>query len=88
MAGNTKYFQCPYCILNVRTNNKGKFILKTAGNNILIIKCIKCSGVFRVDYSPQILLWSHMTTLEKRCFTVKAWTKRKMAQESAKEKQK
>ena len=70
-----QYVQCPYCTDHVGGHkvrvprSVGKYRVKIIHNNVLIFKCAKCSGVFKMLTDGIIYKWKFMNNKEKAIFT-------------------
>lgn len=66
-----QYMRCPYC---GKDGGHKKTVSKTVGwfriqqiyTNVLILKCKKCSKVFRIQMVGKPLLWADMSAEEKK----------------------
>jgi len=68
-----EYYQCPYCkpwtseTRNV-PHTVGKFRIKTADSVWLVLQCVRCNKTFKIKTQGNRLLWSDMSSYEKRMF--------------------
>lgn len=74
MSGTMRLFQCPYCLpFPSKTGKKTPFRIalykvKYIPENILIFQCQKCASSFRVKMMGDILMWSDMSSAERKAF--------------------
>ena len=61
-----RYFQCPYCVPHEGGHKKrvprsiGKYRIRIIYENVLILTCGRCAGVFKLEFNPNMWLWEHM----------------------------
>ena len=74
LSSREQYVQCPYCTNHVGGHKVrvprtvGKYRVKIIHNNVLIFKCGKCSGVFKMLTDGTIYKWKFMNKKEKEIF--------------------
>lgn len=83
------YMRCVYCGREGSHSKKvgksvGLFRIKQLYSNVLILECMKCSKVCRIQKIGATLQWADMSPEERLVHTKKAWvsyTKTKLQEE-------
>jgi len=78
MSSVAQYLRCPYCGIEGHHSKKvgksvGLFRIKKLYTNVLVLKCMKCSKVCRVQMNGKLLEWEDMSSKEKESHKKDDW---------------